>query len=202
MLISVEALNTLIGPDLALDWFDPLNAAAEGYEIDTPERISAWLGQLMQESAKFRVLEENLNYSSDALMRVFSKYFTPAEAMSFAHRPQDIANRVYANRLGNGDTTSGDGWRYRGRGLIQITGKQNYQAVSKAFNYDFTQDPNAMLEMTWAALSAAWYWSEHGCNDLADAKDYKGITLKVNGGTNGLQNRIAYTQQAASVLTA
>jgi len=202
MIISLDALATLIEPDSALEWFDPLNEAALAFQINTTKRAAAWLGQLMQESGKFKFLEENLNYSADGLLRVFQKYFTPAEAMAYARHPQDIANHVYANRMGNSDEASGEGWRYRGRGLIQLTGKSNYTAASQALNYDFIQDPNSLLEPYWAAMSAAWFWADRGCNALADLEDYEGITRKINGGTNGLENRLAFTEEAASALTA
>jgi putative chitinase len=102
--------------------------------------------------------------------------------------------------MGNGDEASNDGWQYRGRGLIQLTGKDNYRAASAALKYDFLKDPNSLTLPTWAALSAAWFWSTHGCNALADKSDYTAITKAINGGTNGLDSRIAYTQRVLTLL--
>lgn len=201
-LITLEILAKLLKPEVALDWFDPLNSAAEAYQINTSPRIAAWLGQLLHESGEFKFLEENLSYSAQALLRVFPKYFNADQAVVYARRPQAIANRVYGKRMGNGDEASNDGWQYRGRGLIQLTGKDNYRAASAALKYDFLKDPNSLTLPTWAALSAAWFWNAHGCNVLADKADYTAITKTINGGTHGLDSRIAYTQRVLALLKA
>ncbi|MES2208229.1 MAG: glycoside hydrolase family 19 protein [Pseudomonadota bacterium] len=201
-IISIEALGQLIGSSEAIGWYDALNTAAATYNINTTKRVAAWLGQLMAESGKFQLLEESLNYSAKRLIEVFPSRFTATLAKQYAQKPQAIANRVYSNRMGNGDEASGDGWKYRGRGLIQLTGKNNYAAASQAVGHDFVNDPNALLETGWATLSAAWFWSTHGCNELADKADYIGITKAINGGTNGLDTRITLTKQAIKVLSA
>jgi len=196
----MEALAQLIGEGKAIGWFDALNIAALPFSINTPLRMAAWLGQLMEESGKFQHLEEDLDYSADSLLRVFPTHFTPAEAQVFAHKPETIANRAYADRMGNGNEASGDGWRYHGRGLIQLTGKENYAEVSHGLNYDFINDPEALLQTDNAALSAAWFWKKHGCNELADKKDYVAISKAINGGLEGVGVRIAYTSQALDIL--
>ncbi len=200
-IISMQALGQLIGPSEAISWYDALNTAAAAYNINTTKRAAAWLGQLMAESGKFQLLEESLNYSAKRLLEVFPTRFTSTQAKQYAQKPQAIANRVYSNRMGNGDEASGDGWKYRGRGLIQLTGKNNYAAASQALNHDFINDPNALLEPDWAALSAAWFWNTHGCNELADKSDYTGVTKTINGGTHGLDTRIVYTKQAIKIMS-
>lgn len=200
-IISMEALGQLVGAETAIGWFDALNTAAASYDINTPQRAAAWLGQLMEECEKFQVLEESLSYSAATLLRVFPTHFTATEANQYANNAQAIANIVYSNRMGNGDEASGDGWRYRGRGCIQLTGKDNYAMLSKALNYDFVSHPDDLIDPSWAALSAAWFWNTHGCNALADKQDYTNITKAINGGTNGLDTRIAYTEQSIHALT-
>jgi putative chitinase len=199
-LISLDMLGQLLSSERALDWFDPLNQAAEAYKINTKERIGAWLGQLLHESGEFKYIEESLNYSAQSLLKVFPKYFNADRANIYARRPQAIANRVYANRMGNSDESSNDGWRYRGRGLVQLTGKSNYQAVSTALKIDFVKDPDSLTEPLWAAMSAGWFWNSHGCNALADKSDTLAITRTINGGTNGLDSRIAYTKKVLALL--
>ena len=178
-------------------WAPYLQAAAEKFHIDTPERIAGWLAQCAHESNNFRALVENLNYSADALRKTFPKYFSVIEAAQYARKPEKIANRVYADRMGNGPESSGEGWKYRGRGLIGLTGKTNYRIFGKdiAQEKELLDNPDMLTEPKYAALSAAWFWAVNGLNQLADAKDIVGMSKRVNGGTIGLDHRKQlYTQ--------
>lgn len=183
---------------------EALDKAMEECGIDTAARARAFLAQVGHESAQLNLVEENLNYSAQALRKVFSKYFrTPQEASSYAHHPERIANRVYANRMGNGGEDSGDGWKYRGRGLIQITGRDNYEAMSALMGKDLTVWPDALLMPLDACRSAALWWKARGLNALADRlsgagerKIFGAITKCVNGGLNGIEDRWAIYQRA------
>ena len=159
------------------------------YGINTPLRIAHFLGQLEHES-NLKPISENLNYSASGLIRVFRKYFTDLEAIQFQRKPERIANRVYANRMGNGNEASGDGWRYRGRGFIQLTGKSNYVALSRELQIDFVKNPDLLLQEPNALLSALWFWNRNNLNRLADKDDVRGVTRVINGGFNGLDDRI------------
>ena len=162
------------------------------YEIDSTVRQAMFLSQIAHESGNFRFVEENLNYSVNGLRSVFGKYFANDEiAAQYARQPERIANRVYANRMGNGDEDSGDGWKYRGRGLIQLTGKNNYLTYAMQSNNDSLIDPQIVIEPEYATDSAGWFWATNGLNRLADKGDVKRVTRKVNGGYNGLTDRSA-----------
>lgn len=191
----------------------PLRLAMIRYNIDNPNRVRAFLAQIGHESGQLSAVVENLNYSAKALRSVFGKYFkTDAEAEKYARKPEAIANVVYANRLGNGDTKSGDGWKYRGRGLIQITGKSNYaEADAKMYampmGVDLVAEPELLATPDYAAQSAAWWWENAGLNVIADglggANDtevFKQITKRVNGGYNGLNDRLAIYERAKTVI--
>lgn len=166
-----------------------LNAAMNTYNITTPLRIAHFLAQVVHESAHMKATVENLNYSSTGLLKVFPKYFkSEAQAAQYARKPEKIANRVYANRMGNGDEASGDGYRYRGRGLIQLTGKNNYQAFSKWMGEDVVANPDLVADPL-AAYSAVFYWDTNGLSRLADLDDIVAVTKRINGGTIGLSDR-------------
>lgn len=170
-----------------------LDGIAGTYEINTPLRQAHFLAQIAHESGGFRLNKENLNYSAQALGSVFRKYFpTAQQAAQYARQPEAIANVVYANRMGNGDTASGDGWRYRGRGLVQLTGKYNYLVYAKERGQDFVNNPDLLLEPVWSIDVAGWFWKSRGLNTLADKDDVRGITKLINGGYNGLDDRIKY----------
>ena len=160
----------------------------EKYEVNTKLRIAHFMAQISHESG-LKPISENLNYSSQGLIQTFSKYFTTTEAINFANQPEKIANRVYANRMGNGDEKSGDGWKYRGRGFIQITGKINYFQLANDTDLDCLKNPDLLLQEANAMISALWFWNKAGLNKLADKNDIKGITRKINGGYNGLEHR-------------
>ena len=176
-------------PLLAEKWAIPLQFVCDKYEINTPERIAGFLAQVGHESGGLRFTVENLNYRAEALTRVWPSRFPQGVAESYAMQPERIANRAYADRMGNGDEASGDGWAYRGRGLIQLTGKDNYAAFSLEANNEALTKPDLVAEVELAALSAGWFWSRNGLNALADAKDIVGMSRRVNGGTNGLDDR-------------
>ena len=170
-------------------------------DITTPLRQAMFLSQLAHESGNFQFTSENLNYSADALRRVFGKYFTTdAEAQKYARKPELIANRVYANRMGNGSETSGDGWKYRGRGLIQLTGKDNYAAFSLEAKNNALQNPDLVAEAEMAVASAGWFWATNRLNQLADTGDVKAVTRRINGGFNGLADREAKYNKLMEIL--
>lgn len=189
--------------DLGIDsqWLDALNATFERFAIDTPQRQACFIGQCGHESGGFKVLSENLNYSAKGLCATWPKRFADeASAAPYHRQPEKIANRVYAGRMGNGDEASGDGWRYRGRGLIQLTGKANYQAAGSALHADLLASPDLVATAQYAALTAGWFWHSNNLNALADKLDHTGITRRINGGTHGLDDRIARSRAALMVL--
>lgn len=166
-------------------------------------RQAAFLAQCAHESATFKAVKENLNYSATALRKVFGKYFPTDELVAeYARQPEKIANRVYANRMGNGDEASGDGWKYRGRGLIQLTGKNNYTACGNALFINLIDGPEWLETPQGAVQSALWFWNENNLNTYADAEDIRGMTKRINGGYHGLDDRIQKYNKAKSVLGA
>lgn len=175
--------------DMADKWIDALNQVCEKYEINTALRIAGFLSQCGHESVGFRYTVENFNYSAARLLMVFPHYFNADSAKNYEYKPEKIANRVYANRMGNEDEASGDGWQYRGRGLIQLTGKDSYAAFSMAADNNSLVEPDLLEQPELAAMSAGWYWSTRKINSLADAQDVLGMTKRINGGTNGLDDR-------------
>jgi len=182
-------------------WLEPLNAAFAKYDISTPIRQACFIGQCAHESGNFRILEENLHYSAASLMRVWPSRFTSdLVAQSYANNPEKIANKVYGGRMGNGDEESGDGWKYHGRGLIQLTGKENYANCGSGMGVDLLGDPGRLLDPQYAALSAGWFWGKRGLNALADSGDYETMTKRINGGLIGLDDRKAKIAKAITVL--
>ena len=169
------------------------------FEINTPLRLAHFLAQAGHESGNFRLTKENLNYSAKGLNGIFKKYFPTLEAAAaYERKPEKIANKVYANRMGNGDEASGDGAKYCGRGYIQLTGKTNYQAFFTSMKLDVNSDP-ALVATQYSLASAAWFWNKNGLNKLADggATDaaVTAITKRVNGGTIGLDDRIKHFKE-------
>jgi putative chitinase len=180
-------------------WEEPLRAAFDKYDISTPRRQAAFIGQCAHESGNFTKLEENLNYSPERLTKVWPSRFPDLiTADKYAHNPQALANKVYAGRLGNNQEN--DGWSFHGRGLIQLTGRENYERCGSSLGVDLIGNPNWLLDPKYAALSAGWYWNKHGLNELADAQEHGIITKRINGGTLGLDDRILKTTKALSVL--
>lgn len=179
-----------------------LNDEMAKFDINTPLRAAHFVAQLAHESGSFHYSSENLNYSASALKAVFGKYF-PTEEMAeeYARQPEKIANRVYADRMGNGDEASGEGWKYRGRGLIQLTGKDNYTNCGAATGMDIVNHPDQLADDANAAVAAAgWFWDMRKLNSYADQDDVKAITKRINGGYNGLEDREAYLARAKQVL--
>ena len=190
-------------PAKAGEWIDAINATFEKFDISTPERQACFLGQCAHESGGFTALSENLNYSASSLCRVWPKRFpTVTDGQNYERNPQKIANKVYANRMGNGDEESGEGFAYRGRGLIQLTGKSNYEACGEAIGVDLVSNPDLVATPEYAALSAGWFWDKNNLNKFADANDMEGLTKKINGGTHGIEDRVARTQLALDILSA
>lgn len=179
-----------------------LNGEMSKFDINTPLRAAHFIAQLAHESGSFHYSSENLNYSAKALRAVFGKYFPTDElAEEYARQPEKIASRVYADRMGNGDETSGEGWKYRGRGLIQLTGKDNYTNCGNATGMELVSNPDQLAENADAAVAAAgWFWDMRKLNGYADADDVKAITKRINGGYNGLEDREAYLARAKKVL--
>ncbi len=198
-MITEENFKTLI-PDVswkyASKYVSLFDTVLPKYNINTPLRKAYFLSQVAHESGGFKFVTENLNYSAKALYGVFRKYFPTLEAAnSYARQPEKIANKVYANRMGNGSESSGDGWKYKGRGLIQLTGKSNYQSLSDATGQDFISNPNTVSNPEWALTSACWYWQKRNINKYADADDIHMVTKLINGGYNGLQNRQHFLEE-------
>ncbi len=171
-------------------YLDPINKAFEEFEINTPKRMAAFIAQVGHESGQLNFVRENLNYKAESLTKVFRKYFpTLEEAQKYDRNPEKIANKVYASRMGNGDESSGDGFKYRGRGLIQVTGKSNYESCGKSLGEDLNKTPEYLETPDGAVRSAGWFWNRNKLNVKADASDTKGITKTINGGFNGLEER-------------
>ncbi len=169
--------------------------------IITPLRKAHFLSQVAHESSNLNVFTENLNYSATALLNVFGKYFPSREmAEKYARKPIDIANRVYGGRMGNGPEESGDGWRYRGAGLLQLTGKNNHQSFADSVGRPLAGIGDYLRSYEGAVHSAAWFWSMNGLNALADRNDIRGVTRRINGGLNGLQDRQERFQKIMKVL--
>lgn len=186
---------------LGLDdkWIDGLNDCFDKYAINTPERQACFLAQVMHESGGFKLLSENLNYSAAALMRTWPSRFPDMDtAEKYAHNPEKIANKVYAGRMGN--IEEGDGWKFHGRGLIQLTGRENYANFGHNASVDVLSNPDLLTTSEYACLSAGWYWNKRNLNELADKMDIEGITKKINGGTLGLEDRKARTEKALAIL--
>jgi putative chitinase len=182
-------------------WLEPLKETFEKYNIDTAKRQAAFIGQCMHESGGFKLLEETLNYSAKALMNTWpSRFPTEEMANQYARNPEKIANKVYGGRMGNADESSGEGWKYRGRGIKQLTGKENYDRCGSGLGVDLVNDPDKLLDPKYAALSAGWFWNKHNLNDLADKSDVETMTKRINGGLLGLDARKVAIAKAESIL--
>lgn len=186
---------------IGAEWVDPLNETFERFGIVTHNQQAMFIGQCSHECGNFKLLEENLNYKAATLMRLWPKRFPTLEkANEYSGNPRKIANFVYSSRMGNRDENSGDGFRFRGRGIIQLTGHSGYFHCGKALGVDFVANPDLVGTPKYAALSGGWFWSTHSLNSPADALDYNKVTKIINGGLIGLEDRKNHVQQALAVL--
>lgn len=201
-------------------WLDAVEATCQEFEINTPERIASFLAQTSHESGGYTMLSENLNYKAATLAACWPNRFAElgpdkkpkkdekgkmiptAVANSIAGKPELIANLVYSSRMGNGPAESGEGWKYRGRGLKQLTGKDNYTRCGNALGVDLVSNPDLLLEPLYAARSAGWFWKANNLSAFADAGDIKGMTKKINGGFIGLEQRQALYDACVGVCRA
>ena len=181
-------------------WHEALCKVLPDYEINTVQRVAAFLAQTAHESGGYKALKENLNYRAETLCKVFPKYFPTAElAAAYAQKPEMIANRVYGGRMGNGDEHSGDGFAFCGRGLIQLTGKSNYQLFADSIDTPVEEIPDFLATFEGAIQSGCWFWETNNLNALADKGDILSMTKKINGGTIGLEDRIKHYNHAMHV---
>jgi putative chitinase len=204
-MITEQQLKELIPKNPYVShWHKALEQLFPDYEINTPQRIAAFVAQCAHESAGFTALVENLNYRWQSLRRVFPKYFPNDDiAQEYASRPnkqEAIANRIYASRMGNGDEASGDGFRYRGRGLIQLTGRHNYTWFAASLEITPEEATEYLMTFEGAAQSACWFWETNKLNQWADKGDILTLTKRINGGTIGLDDRIKHYEHALHVL--
>ncbi|SAL86967.1 glycoside hydrolase family protein [Caballeronia terrestris] len=198
-----------LSPALAQRWLSPITAAADEFHINSPARLAAWIAQMGHESGGFRLLSESFNYAPEAL-RIFSRIPAsmraelgrhPGEKVVPLARQEQIANLAYGARYGNGDTASGDGWRYRGRGLKQITFKDNYRDAGRALSVDLVNDPEQLAnDDRLAARSAGWYWKSRGCNEAADRSDFDACTRAINPAMDGKSGRDARYKTCCNAL--
>lgn len=197
-MVNAEQLKALhIDPK----WVDPLNETFDRFGILTPRQQAAFIGQCGHECAHFRVLEENLNYRAETLTKLWAKRFPTLEfAKQYERNPKKIANYVYANRMGNRDEASGDGFRFRGRGCVQLTGSANYYHAGKALGVDFIMEPDLVATPQYAALTAGHFWNTQKLNPIAESGNNLALTKKINGGTIGLDDRIKHTNMALAIL--
>ena len=180
-------------------WLAPLEETFAKYDISTPVRQACFMGQCAHESGNFKTLQENLNYSAEGLMKTWSSRFPTKEiADQYARQPAKIAGKVYNGRLGN--TSEEEAAKFLGRGLIQLTGKENYANCGSGIGVDLLSDPALLLDPRYAALSAGWFWNKKGLNSLADASDLETMTKRINGGLIGLDDRKAKIAKALSIL--
>jgi putative chitinase len=203
-MVTSEQLRQLkIDPNLA-DYF---NETFDRFDISSPARQACWIGQCGHECGNFRIMEENLNYRAPTLLKLFPRTpkrawgFTPEEAAAYEKQPQRIANRIYSNRMGNRDEASGDGWRFRGAGFLQLTGHSNFWHASQALGEDFVMQPELVRTPKYAAMTAGWFWQTHRLNQYADSGDYLTLTKRINGGTIGLEDRKKHINEALHILS-
>ena len=206
MELSLQQLKQLLPKNPYVDhWHRALSQLLPDYEINTPQRIAAFIAQCSHESGGFMTLKENLNYRPETLIKLFSKYFTLETAREYCARPnkqEAIANRIYASRMGNGPEESGDGFRYCGRGLIQLTGKENYTWFAASLSIPVEEASEYLQTFEGAAQSACWFWETNNLNQWADKGDILTLTKRINGGTIGLEDRIKHYEHALHVLGA
>ena len=202
-MVSPDQLKKMhIDPSLA----DAFNETFDRFGISTPVQQASWIGQCGHECGNFRIMEENLNYRAATLLKLFPRTpkrawgFTPEEAAAYEKQPSRIANRIYGNRMGNRDEASGDGFRFRGSGFLQLTGHSNFYHAGQALGEDFVMQPELVRTPKYAAMTAGWFWQTHKLNQYADSRDFLMMTKKINGGTIGLDDRIKHINHALDIL--
>jgi len=197
-----DKFTQIIGKNPYADhWFEALCEILPDYDINTVPRVAAFLAQTAHESGGYRAIKENLNYKAESLMRVWPRYFPNMEiARAYEKQPEKIANRAYANRMGNGDEASGDGWKFCGRGLIQLTGKDNYTRYAQSLEIGLDEASEHLTTFEGCVQSAAWFWEANNLNQWADSGDMLTLTKRINGGTLGLDDRIKHYNHALHVL--
>jgi putative chitinase len=202
--LTLDQLKQIIPDNPYIEhWHEALCEILPDYDINTPQRIAAFLAQCAHESGGFTAIKENLNYRPETLMKVWPRYFPSMDvANQYAHNQERIANRAYANRMGNGPEESGDGYRYCGRGLIQLTGKDNYTRYAQSTEQSVEEAAEHLTTFEGCVQSAAWFWEANNLNDLADSGDILTMTKRINGGTLGLEDRQNHYQHAIQVLQA
>jgi len=203
-ILSQDQLAQVIPGNPYVDhWYNALAQALPDYDINTPARVAAFLAQCGHESGGFTAIKENLNYKAESLVRVWPKYFPNMDvANQYAHNQEKIANRAYANRMGNGPEESGDGYRFCGRGLIQLTGRSNYQAFADSIETDINDLPEYLATFEGCVQSACWFWEANNLNQYADNFDLVTMTKKINGGTLGLDDRTERYKKALQIMGA
>ncbi len=200
-ILTLDQLKQMVKNPYIDHWHEALSQLLPDYGIDSPLRVAHFIAQCAHESGNFVFIKENLNYRAASLRKVFPKYFPTDElAAQYANKPERIANRVYANRMGNGPEESGDGWRYCGRGLIQLTGKDNYTFFAGSLGIPVEEAAEYLATFEGAAQSACFFWEQNNLNRFADANDVRGLTRAINGGFIGLEDRIKHTTHALHVL--
>ena len=204
MELTLDQLKQMVpGIPYAEHWHEALEQLLPDYEINTPQRIAAFIAQCAHESGGFRFVKENLNYKAASLRKIFGKYFPDdAIAAAYANRPEMIANRVYGGRMGNGPEASGEGYKYCGRGLLQLTGKENYSWFAASLEIGPEEAAEYLETFEGAAQSACWFWETNNLNVEADAGDIKKMTKKINGGYIGLEDRIKHYEHALHIMGA
>ena len=202
MTITVNQLQQiLIGNPYVEYWCDSLNSMWPQYDINTAQRCAAFIGETYVESQGYTMLHENLNYRAESLMKTWPKMFPSLSmAQKYAHNPEMIANRAYANRMGNGSEDSGDGWQFCGKGLIQITGKANYQAFADSVQMDIDDLPKYLQTFDGAVQSACWFWQNNRLNQYADVWDINTLSRKINGGDAAQVQRLSHCNMALQIL--
>jgi len=203
-ILTKEQLKQILPGNPYIDfWHSALERCLPDYEINTPARVSAFLAQCAHESGQFKFLKENLNYRAESLCRVWPKYFPNIDiARQYAQKPEMIANRAYGGRMGNGPEETGDGWKFCGRGLIQLTGRNNYQAFADSIETPIEDIPEYLQTFEGAVQSACWFWENNNLNVFADKGDMLNLTKRINGGTLGLEDRMKHYNHILHILGA
>jgi len=205
-ILTLEQLNSIVPKNPYIDhWYEAFEQLLPDYDINTPYRIAAFVAQCAHESGGFTAIKENLNYKPESLVKIFPKYFDLTTAQHYCSHPNKqelIANKIYANRMGNGNEASGDGYRYCGRGLIQLTGKSNYTRFAESLEMNVEDVPAYLATFEGAAQSACWFWESNNLNQFADKGDILTMTKRINGGTIGLSDREAHYTHALHVMGA